>query len=161
MSEDPQSMKMKFCPHCGQELQEVQEFCPACGGKLTSGPKKNEGPTAVKTPQPGGSLTFSSNPSDIFFTPAAPQPQPPTIQQTPTTPQAPATPQANPADLFQKPAPAGLVSHPPVLRGIRCIHCKGTGACRFCGGTGATNNAPCARCGGTGRCMICQGRGVL
>ncbi len=126
MSEDPITKKVKYCPYCGEELQELQEYCPGCGVKLSDGSGNKEVKGEVE-----------------------PSVQPPIAVEP------------NHTDTFLKSAPQGLIAPPPNIRGIRCIHCKGTGFCKFCHGAGSVNRVECAQCRGTGRCAICYGRGVL
>lgn len=126
MSEDPEPIKVNYCPYCGVELSETQEYCPGCGVKLSNGTIK-QAPVRVEGP--------------------------PVQQQM--------APEMNPEQYFSSPAPQGFIAPPPDIRGIRCIHCKGTGFCKFCAGAGSVDNRQCPQCNGTGRCMICYGRGVL
>jgi hypothetical protein len=51
----------------------------------------------------------------------------------------------------------------PVDERRNCLHCRGTGTCQVCQGSGdgpGPSPAKCQRCGGSGKCPACQGTGL-
>lgn len=65
---------MKYCPHCGAELEPGAKFCTKCGAKLENGPvdqppKKNDQPASWIKAEQGGrkarqdTMVFNQNPN--------------------------------------------------------------------------------------------------